>query len=123
MKHQEHRLGVSEINLVARHLKLEPCAEQCIEAAIQTIDQLYGLDHISFDEASQVLSLAYDASRLSLDLIEEIMEKNGVEVSHGWWTHFKEDYYKFVDQNVKDNANHKPWSCHSSPRIPRKKQK
>jgi hypothetical protein len=62
MGKKEHRLGVSEINLVVRHLKLAP-----------------------------------------------------VDVSHDWWTHFKEGYYKCIDGNVKDNANHEPWSCHQIP--------
>lgn len=30
-----------------------------------------------------------------------------------WWTDFKKGYYKFVDENVKDNVGHQPWSCHS----------
>ena len=26
--------------------------------------------------------------------------------------HVIRDYYRFVDQNVKDNAKQEPWSCH-----------
>ena len=28
---------------------------------------------------------------------------------------FKEDYYRFVDENVKANAKHVPFSCHKVP--------
>ena len=115
MTKKEHRLGVSELNLVVRHLKLEPAEQQQLEAAITEIDQIYGLDAISFDEQSYVLNLAYDASRICLDGIEDVLKKHGIEISHGWWTRFKEDYYKFVDQNIKNNLGHKPWSCHNSP--------
>ncbi|MCE8015991.1 cation transporter [Halomonas sp. MCCC 1A17488] len=115
MSNKEHRLGVSEINLVTRHLKLEPNDEVSIRAAVVDIDQLYGLDGVSFDEKKWRLDLAYDASRVCLDCVEDILKKHAVEISHDWWTRFKEEHYRFVDQNVKDNANHEPWSCHQSP--------
>ncbi|MAK45281.1 MAG: hypothetical protein CMN80_14160 [Spongiibacter sp.] len=121
MKNTEHRLGVSEVNLVVRHLKLDAKNVSNINDAITEIDKLYGLDAVSFDEQSQVLNLAYDASRLCLDGIEDVLAKHGIEVGHDWWTHFKEGYYKFVDQNIKDNSEHEPWSCHKSP--PRNRRK
>ena len=115
MIEKEHRLGVSEVNLVVRHLKLENTMPENIKAAIDEIDQLYGLDTVSFDEKAQVINLAYDASRVCIDGIECILEKHKLEVSHDWWTNFKEGYYRFVDQNVKDNAKHEPLSCHKVP--------
>ncbi|SDJ17637.1 hypothetical protein SAMN04488540_105209 [Ferrimonas sediminum] len=115
MTEHHHRLGVSEVNLVVRHMKLVPCEKSSLEAAEEELDQLYGMDDISFDETSNVLNLAYDASRLCLDGIEEVLQKHGIKVSHDWWTRFKEGYYRFIDQNVKDHATHKPWSCHKSP--------
>lgn len=115
MTNKEHRLGVAEVNLVTRHLKLEPVTEAALSAAIEEIDKLYGLDVISFDEKSQVLNISYDASRTTIDCIEEILIKHELSVSHDWWTHFKEGYYRFVDENIKDNASHEPWSCHKKP--------
>jgi len=112
---QEHRLGVSEANLVMRHLKLSSLDRASIDVAMSKIDQFFGLDAVSYDERSHILNLAYDASRLCLDGIEDVLAKYGVDISHDWWTHFNEGYYKFVDQNVKDNASHEPWSCHKRP--------
>ncbi|WP_028877590.1 hypothetical protein [Teredinibacter turnerae] len=114
MKSREHRLGVSESNLVVRHLKLGEANHDKILKAVEDIDQIYGLDAVSFDERSYVLNIAYDASRICIDCIEDVLEKYQLEVSHDWWTHFKEGYYRFVDQNIKDNANSEPWSCHGS---------
>lgn len=115
MGDKDHRLGVSAANLVVRHLKLETVDHAKLQAAFTEVEQLYGLDDISFDEKSHVLNLAYDASRICLDGIEDVLKKHEVEVCHDWWTHFKEGYYRFVDENVKDNADHKPWSCHQPP--------
>ena len=44
MKQEEHRLGVSEVNLVVRHLKLDAKNVSNINDAITEIDKLYGLD-------------------------------------------------------------------------------
>lgn len=121
MSKKEHRLGVSEANLVVRHLKLESEGKQDMAMAIEKIDQLYGLNDISFDEKTHVLNLAYDASRLSIDGVENILKEHKVEISHDWWTQFKEGYYRYVDQNVKDNANYTPHSCNQPPHSQRKK--
>lgn len=123
MSNSEHRLGVSETNLVNRKLKLEPTEQETIQTAIAEIDQLYGLDGVAFDEKSRRLEFSYDASRICIDCIEEVLEKHGIEVSHGWWTRFKESHYRFVDQNVKDNAKQEPWSCHQSPKGGGRKKK
>jgi hypothetical protein len=118
MTDKDHRLGVTEANLVVRHLKLEDVDSASIKIAIQEIDRLYGLDSVSFDKKSNVINFAYDATRVSIEGIEEILDKYEIEISHGWWTHFKESYYRFTDENIKDNANDEPWSCHKN--IPRK---
>ncbi|SHF67809.1 hypothetical protein SAMN02745148_03266 [Modicisalibacter ilicicola DSM 19980] len=108
----KHRLGVSEANRVTRHLKLEPSDRQNRQSAIAEIDRLYGLDSVSFDESKRMLHLAYDASRLCIEDIESILSKCSIDISHGWWNRFKEENYRFVDQNIKDNAAKDPWSCH-----------
>jgi hypothetical protein len=115
MKTKQHRLGVSEANLVVRHLKLANVNMVQINAAVREIDEIYGLDGVSFDESAGMLNFDYDASRICIDCIEEILEKYHVEISHDWWTNFKEGYYRYVDQNVKDNADHVPFSCHKIP--------
>lgn len=121
IKHKEHRPGVSEVNLVNRHLALlQPVDTAKINAAIEEIDQLYGLNEISFDVQSNKLNFAYDASRMCIECVEEILARHGIQPRQDWWTCFKEEYYRFVDQNIKENAHHEPWSCHSTPRHTRK---
>ncbi len=115
MRNKEHRLGISEVTLVVRHLKLEQVDNKAVDAAIAEIDKIYGVDSVSFDQKHHILSVAYDASRICLDCIEDVLAEHKLEVSHDWWTHFKEGYYRYVDQNVKDNASHEPLSCHKMP--------
>tara|TARA_R110001599_G_C12268060_1_gene661056 strand:+ start:2258 stop:2599 length:342 start_codon:yes stop_codon:yes gene_type:complete len=111
-QHREHRLGVSHTTLVHRHLKLDTKDLSAIKASVAEIDELYGMDSVSFDEKKRKLHLAYDALRLCINCVEEILEKHAVEISHDWWNRFKEEHYQFVDQNVKDNARKEPWKCH-----------
>lgn len=117
MGKRQHRLGVCEVNLVARHLKLEQPDEKRLASAIARINDLFGLDCVSFDAPSNVLNLAYDATRVSIEDVESILEEFEIEIGHGWWTHLKERYYRATDENVKENAQAEPWSCHKD--IPR----
>jgi hypothetical protein len=112
MSNQEHRLGVSEVNLVRRHLKLDTSDLEAVHAAVADIDEFYGLDSVSYDPDHRKLHLAYDAKRLGIDDIEEVLAQHGVDIGAGRWNRIKEDYYRFIDQNVKENAKQKPWSCH-----------
>lgn len=115
MSDSQHRLGVCEMHLVVRHLKLASKDDASIKAAIDEIDQLFGLDGVSFDPESRVITLAYDATRLGLEDIEMILEAHKVDIGHSWWMHMKQSFYEFVDQNMKDNAAQQPWSCHQNP--------
>ncbi len=115
MSDLDHRVGVQEANLVVRHLKLEGITDENKAAILSEIDQTFGIDNVSFDDNSQTLNVAYDATNCCLDGLEEIIHKYGADISHDLWTHFKEMYYKYVDENVKDNAQHQPWSCHQNP--------
>jgi len=117
----DHRVGVQEVNLVVRHLKLEKVTEENKVPMLTEIDQTFGIDNVSFDDKSQTLNLAYDATNCNLDGLEEIIFKHGADIAHDLWTHFKESYYKYVDENVKDNAEHEAWSCHTKPPGARKK--
>jgi len=115
---KEHRLGVSEANLVIRHLRLVNPEPKNIEAVVNDIDQIYGVDGVSFDSESSVLNVAYDASRTCIDCIEGALNKNEVSRARDWWTNLKTNYYHYVDDNIKDNAKHEAWCCHNLP--PRK---
>ena len=111
----DHRVGVRESSLVVRNLRLSKVTDENIDELIEDIDQMFGLEEVSFNRKEQTIHLAYDAVNLNLDGIEGVIREHGVDIHNDWWTNTKEGYYKFVDQNVKDNAEHTPWSCHKTP--------
>ena len=115
IRKQKHKVGVNENSQVIRHLRLEGPVQDCHQLIEDEIDQLMGVDTVSINVPQKVLNVSYDAAKRQLDDIEEIVRKYKCDIAHDLWTHFKEGYYQFVDQNVKDNANHEPWSCHKRP--------
>mgnify|MGYP003624999487 CR=1 FL=1 len=115
MSNLDHRVGVREVSLVVRSLKLDKITDENKHSILTEIDQVFGIDYVSFDDKSQTLNIAYDATNCNLQSLKEIVHKHGSEVSHDLWARFKESYYEFVDENVKENTTHKPWSCHTTP--------
>lgn len=111
----DHRVGVKEANLVTRNLRLSNVNDDNLDALMEEIDQLFGIDEASFNAEEKTIYLAYDATNIDLNGIEDVIKKHGADIHDDWWSHTKEEYYKFVDQNVKDNAKHIPWSCHKKP--------
>ncbi|EPZ8235384.1 hypothetical protein [Vibrio diazotrophicus] len=123
MSDLDHRVGVREQNLVVRNLRLSNVTQINCDALIEEIDRVFGIDEVSYNIKDGEIHLAYDAVNINLDGIEELIKKHGADVHDDWWTKTKDSYYKFVDQNVRDNAKHEPWSCHSIPPKTHKKNK
>lgn len=111
-----HRFGVKEENLVVRHLKLEGITQANKDEILDRIDHVIGIDSVSFDEESATLILAYDATHCDLALFQQLIQEQGADLSHTMWTRVKEGYYKYVDQNVKDNAEHDPYCNNALPK-------
>jgi hypothetical protein len=108
----EHKPGVHEQYLVKRRLKLEGFTHDDAVALVRDIDQLRGIDRVSIDEKTKMLSVAYDASTASIGQIEEVLTRHDCDLSHTWWNRFKERWYEVKDQNIKDIASRDPWTCH-----------
>ena len=115
MSELKHRVGVKEANLVVRNMKLYHVNDDNKRLMLDEIDHICGGDAVSFYQEKSTLHLAYDATHVNLDCIEVIIKKHGIKLDNNWWSQIKKEYYKFVDQNIKENAQHKPLSCHKVP--------
>lgn len=111
----EHRVGVTEVNLVSRKLQLKSLTEFNKTKIVSEIDDTFGIDSVTIDIKNGLLHIAYDATHINLDAIELIVHKYGAGICDDWWGHLKEGYYKFVDQNMMENAKHKPSCCNRTP--------
>lgn len=115
MSDLDHKVGVKEANLVKRTLALTGLQENERTPMCEEIAQLLGIDEVSFEQQSEKLSIAYDPTHVDLDDIEGIVQRHGAEIAANWWNRVKTGYYRFVDQNVRDNAKHQPHCCHKLP--------
>lgn len=116
MPRKIHRLGINEANLVRRKIKLLQRDKEVVSPAVHEIDTIYGVDDVRFNPDSGRLTLEYDATRLNLDCVEEVLDRHGLEEDQGWWSRYRRSHYRFVDENIKDSALHEPFSCHRIPR-------
>ncbi|GGB92488.1 hypothetical protein GCM10011352_18180 [Marinobacterium zhoushanense] len=116
MSDLDHRPGVKEANLVTRKLKLSGIDQPGISALVAELDQLFGMDSVNYASDSATLSFAYDATHCSVDVVESIVNKHGAQFAASWWNRTKRGYYRFVDQNMKDNAGYEPHCCNKVPR-------
>ncbi len=119
MSDEHHAPEVHEAFLMTRHLKLEDLDADRASAIAQEVGQLLGVDSVVLDSATRRLDIAYDASLLGIEQVEDIIRRHGSDLDHGWWTRFKESWYRFTDQNAKENARHEPG--HYSKKSPRKR--
>lgn len=107
-----HRAVVNECCLVIRHLKLDNLDHEKAEAIGQAIDQITGVDMVSLNDDRSILNVAYDAGKVNIEDIEAVVRDHGADIAQGWWTRFKESWYRFSDNNVRENKERTPWSCH-----------
>ncbi len=107
-----HKLGVDSNYLVKRRLILAGVFPQNGQAITESIEALIGVDTVMLDLPTGVLDVHYDASKRQFDDIVEIVEHGGSMLSTSRWQRFKRGWYRYFDQNIKENASQKPWSCH-----------
>ena len=110
----KHKPSVNENYLVKRSLKLEGDSDIPWDQIESEIDQLMGIDEVHLDKTNHSITIAYDASFKSLEDIEKVLEQHFLKTAGDWWTGVKKSWYEYSDDNMKENAKHEPWSCHSN---------
>jgi hypothetical protein len=109
---KSHKLGVKETHLVKRHLKLTGSLNKNDTLIVADIEQLFGVDSVTIDSDARRLDVHYDASKRQLDDITTIIKEYGCELASSRWHRFKLGWYRYFDQNIKENAAKEPWHCH-----------
>lgn len=115
MSNVHHRPGVREEFLVKRQLKLQTLDEARADVIAEEVDGLTGVDSTELNASTGRLDIAYDATHLDLEQVYEILRKHDSGLERGWWNRFKDKWYRFTDQNIRDNARHIPNCCSKPP--------
>ncbi len=111
----KHRPGIHEGYLMSRCLKIEGAEEVERQHIIHAIDQLKGVDLVSFVKENSKLKVVYDGSMLSVDDIEQVVRENGCRFADDWWNRYKLGWYRYTDENVRSSAKHVPHCCNKPP--------
>ena len=107
-----HRLGVNSNYLVTRRLKLAgPLTEKFDQIESELLD-LIGVNSAVVNIAKRELRIAYDASKRQLADVETVIADQGCQLRTHRWDRFKRSWYRYFDQNIKENAAKEPWRCH-----------
>ncbi len=102
---------------VTRTLPLKP--SQGIPPERSTLDALEtlpGIISIRLDPDAQRLHLGYDASVTQIDAILAHCARLGIQPGNSRRTLWKLGWYRFVDRNLHDNAQHRPHCCNKAPK-------
>ena len=111
----KHRAGVNEGFLVTHKLKLVNLTKENSEKIRSEIDSMISIDGVWIDIDNSTIKIAYDASHHNIDEMRNIIIKYGADISPDWWNQWKLSWDRQTDQNVKQNANYEPFSCHKTP--------
>lgn len=111
----KHRPGVHEDFLIKHKLKLVGLTSSNADNIFKDIDVLVGMDSVNIGTEENFIKLAYDASFRNIDEILTIIRRHGADVSDDWWNHFKLNWDRGVDQNIKDNSRLEPHCCNKIP--------
>lgn len=109
---KSHKLGVDANYLATRHLILTGPLDEKGALIVAKIEPLIGVNSVSFNVDTGALDVDYDASKRQLDDIVDVVKQHGCGLSDGRWQRLKRGWYRYFDQNVKENAAQKPWRCH-----------
>lgn len=123
MNNFNHRVGVSEENLVNRKLRLTGINQRNHASIYEELNMQFGIEKINIGMLSDMLNVSYDATHINLIKIENILEKHKVKIYKSWWNSTKKSYYQFVDQNIIDQKSHQEVSCHKASISPKKSNK
>lgn len=90
-------------SFVSRHLHIERCDYPYIVSALNEITETNGVRDAYYEKEKKRLHFIYDPGQINIDTIEKILAKHKVEISHDWWTKFKEDHYRLADKKIQRN--------------------
>jgi copper chaperone CopZ len=84
-------------------------------AVERAIGEMPGVLAVTAEVDRQRVVVRYNASRQNYRNIMEIAEKTGFPALNSWWSRFKGNWYRFTDENARDNAKAPPPACCSKP--------
>ena len=115
MKSAQQYTYASDPYRVVRHIRVASCSPDTLRRLNAECEHESGQAVFELERHGRQLKVSYDASHTGLDEVEAILNAHHLVLAPGWWPRVRRGWYQFVDQNVRDNAQHEPWCCHKVP--------
>ena len=115
MSNRTYRDGVNPGYVVTFKIRYQCLDQTSIAPALAKLDALLGMQQLTLLEKQSALVLKYDASKIDLDQILEMLSTFNITPKSGWWASRKLSHYRFINQNVRDNSKHVPVCCSKPP--------
>ena len=101
---------------VRRHLKIPSLQHEADSlSVIAVVDTLPGVRQAEVDLSHHRLLVCYDASLIDFQRIKTELEAAGYPTAADHWSRLREQWYRFVDTNMRENAHAPPPACCSKP--------
>jgi len=99
---------------VSRRIAVASGSPEQLRQAIQRLRAMAPVVDVELDRQNR-LRVAYDASRLGMREIESLLDRLGIMPRHGFWSSLKQEWYRFLDDNARDNARSGGGACCNRP--------
>ncbi len=101
---------------VRRHLKIPSLQHKADTlSVIAVVDTLPGVRQAEVDLSHYRLKLLYDSSQVDFQRVKTDLEASGYPTAADRWSRLREQWYRFVDSNMRENSHAPPPVCCSKP--------
>lgn len=99
---------------VNRRIAVASGSPEQLHQAIQRLREMAPVIDVELDRQNR-LHVVYDASRLGMREIESLLGNSGITTGNGFWSNLKQGWYRFLDDNARDNARSGGGACCNRP--------
>ena len=94
---------------------LPVCPVDQVNAAVEQIESIIGVDRVFFDSNNRRLLIEYDLLKNSYPIFNAILIKNGIYLKSNIKFKLLSIWYDYLDSTARDNALAPPASCCNKP--------
>lgn len=99
---------------VERRIPLAAVAMGQLQEAVRQLRAMEPVNDAQVDKRGR-LRIAYDASRIGLREIEEMLDESGIARATGFWPKLRLAWYRYLDENARANARSGSGACCNRP--------
>ena len=104
----------SDDNRVRRRLRFQGWRPECTAVA-EALQRHEGVHRIQADETRARITVDYDVLETGFEQLQGLFSEGGCPLAMGWTARLRWALYRYLDENARANARHRPAPCCSNP--------